>query len=155
MKIEMQIKWLQREAEECLEDERPLAAAKYEEISESLTAQYAEIEQITDDASSWHSKYLRQSAEDSIKAEFIGSMLRRRSKYMDGYAYEMHLDTTDPLNAVWEQVTEKNAVSTQQMQSDGETDAAATRQDCDHRAAITPATGFGPNYCPDCGADLA
>ncbi len=42
MKIEMQIKWLQRAAEECLEDERPLAAEKYAEIAESLRIQLTE-----------------------------------------------------------------------------------------------------------------
>ena len=42
MKIELQINWIRRAAEEALEDDRPLAAAKYEEIAESLRTQCTE-----------------------------------------------------------------------------------------------------------------
>ena len=42
MTVEEQIRWLQIGAEGCLDDERPLAAAKFEEIAETLRSQAAE-----------------------------------------------------------------------------------------------------------------
>ncbi len=92
-------------------------------LDEQRKRQSAEIEQLTDDASSWHSKYLRQSAENKVAFE---------AGYQFGRADAWHNYPPRAKGAYNE--WRKERVSTEQTSVCPET---AIEQDCTHRHITT------------------
>ena len=130
---------------------QPVTLCDYHKtVLDELRAQSAEVEQLTDDASSWHTKYLRESLERERLSAENRSLAEGLRKALIGQGCK-------PYEADEFVAMHRNSAATQQGScydtpyENAEREAAvSTRQNCDHPVHSNPGL-LAP--CPECGYD--